>query len=147
MDPKKMVAEKNLKESLYKEVSLMRELLANLFAETSCLLLKEETAVTHIMQSRNALIEELKYFRLERDEATKIITQESSIKLFLEEDSNICELPLLIDQLITLTDKINLQNAYNQDLAKQKKHLVAFSHSLPYAETKAPIRKNTLMTI
>ncbi len=149
MEADKFEAEKSLKKSMQQEISIMRELLSNLLAETSCLVLNEEASRSLLMQNRSMLLQELTKQRQERDLATKIIGENSSMDSFLSHDSNICEIPLLIDQIIALNEKINEQNAYNQNLLQQRQHLVAISPQLAYPNLKqSPTRrKNNLMTI
>ncbi len=154
----RLQAKEDLKDSMQKEVRLMREVLSNLFQEEASLLGRDQNSWNTLMQDRLSMIEKLKYFRSDRESAIHKLTElspknEKSLPIFeflLSNDDDICEIALLLDQLIALTDKINEQNTRNQNLSTQIEHLVAFTNTLSYSteiETGPALRKNTLATI
>lgn len=151
-------AKEELKDSMQKEIRLMREVLSNLFQEETSLLEHNQNSWNYLMQDRFSMTEKLKCFRCDRELAIEKLKSlspinEKSLPIFeflLSNDEDICEITLLLDQLIALTDKINEQNARNQNLSLQMQHLIAFTNTLTYStETKTPsaLRKNTLATI
>ena len=154
----RLQAKANLKDSMQKEVKLMREVLSNLFQEETSLFQHNQNSWNYLMQDRFSMIEKLKCFRSEREAAIDKLTElspknEKKLPIFeflLSNDDDICEIALLLDQLVALTDKINEQNTRNQNLSTQIQHLVAFTNTLSYSteiETGPALRKNTLATI
>jgi hypothetical protein len=100
-----------LKETLKKEVSMMRELLANMHQEEVSLLLNDPGSVHELLEQRCFIVERLGSLRIARLEATskieKIATKEhpSSFQdvLPLEEEAS-TEILSLRDQLMALTE-------------------------------------------
>lgn len=92
-----------------KEVSLMREILANLYLQECCK--KRGINLDALLQSHSYLNEELE----------KLQAHKNNLPAYLEES---CEISLLFNQLAALKEKIAEQNLYNQ-------HLVAIE--MPFA--------------
>ena len=148
----------SLKESMQKEVNLMREVLTNLFQEESSLFQHHPNSETFFIQDRFPMIEKLKLFKIHRETAIQnLITlspeNEKNVPIFeflFSNDDDSCEILLLIDQLIALTDKINEQHMRNQNLSQQIQHLVAFTNTLPYPTQTGAFstsKKKTLATL
>lgn len=95
-----------------KEVSLMREILANLYLQESSK--KNGIPLTSLIETHESLERALEMLK----------DQRASFPLLQEES---CELKLLFEQIDALQDKIELQ-----------RHLVAIQIPLPYAK-KTPV--------
>lgn len=148
--------EEDLNRSMRKEIDLMREILSNMMQEEVSLLSQNKTSWEDLMQSRFYLIEQIKVFRQDRINATnKLLTlsDETTFEKILSDEEEItCEVVFLLDQLITLSEKINSQNIRNQMLSKNDQHFIAIPYSIsypphPYAFPTPKGRKLFLMTI
>lgn len=121
------LAHELLKKALKKEVSLMRELLANLHQEELSLFERDKKNWEIIFELRSDIVVKLFEVRKKRLGASFEIEQQVSLKKiqekfpFEEEDS--CEILTLLDQLFALIDRINLQNCRNDVLFDQSKHM------------------------
>ena len=128
--------QEDLKQAMQQEVDMMREILANLIEEENVLLLEDKLSWIHLMQERFCMIRQVKGFRENRNKATDellILAKESSLKKILErEEDLLLSIPLLLDQLMLLTDKINTQLKRNQVFSEMPQHLIAISNSMRY---------------
>ncbi len=123
-----------LKNTMQKEISLMRELLANLQQEELSQMLQDQGTYNQLMGQRFDMIERLGSLRIIRNEATKqimlILEKEkktSEIEQILPDNEEIsCEILSLRDQLMALTEKMNRQQSRNQHLNAHPEYL----HSL-----------------
>jgi hypothetical protein len=154
--PEWVKAEESLKSSMTKEIDLMREILSNMIQEEHSLLNQNKSHWEGLMQGRFQLIEQVKIFRQDRLNATNKLISLSDEKTFekiLSDGEDIaCDVIFLLDQLISLSEKINTQNSRNQVLSKESQHFIAIPLSISYphqayALPKAQGRKKFLMTI
>ena len=154
----RLKAKEELKESMQKEVNLMREVLANLLQEESFLFQHDQNSKNSLTQDRFFILEKIKELRFDRENIIQKLSKlspknEKSLPFFdflLLNDDDTCEIALILDLLVALTDKINEQNTRNQRLSLEMQHLVAFTNTLPYStrlENQSTLRKNTLLTI
>lgn len=156
MHPDWIRAHESLKETMVKEIGLMREMLSNLYLEETVLLGKDRQAWSSLMQERGHMIAELKKFRLGRDLAVKTLSElsleeeidESTLATLLGNEQDLCEISFMLDQLVALTDKVNQQNSRNHALLDSKD---VFSLDLsPYpcwGVPSVPMKKLALMTL
>lgn len=125
--------------ALKREIELMRELLANLHEEELALLERNQRRWFEIMQIRSDQIVLLRDLRIERFSL--------ALRERISED---CSLISLIDQMIALNERINLQNCRNEALFHQAKNRpdlplhCSYPHPL-HAEKVQPIRKKTAL--
>jgi len=149
-------AEESLKQSMEKEIKLMREILSNMIQEELSLHNQNKPLWEELMQSRFHLIEQVKIFRQDRMDATSKLLSLSDEKTFekiLSDGEEIaCEVVFLLDQLISLSEKINTQNTRTQTLSNESQHFIAIPLSISYphqgcALPTAQGRKKFLMTI
>lgn len=131
------VLEEKIKESIEKEIALLRELLGNFLQEEMSLLNQDKLSWGQVMQDRFALIEEIKQTRNDR-------ALEGEYK-----ESPSCTTLFLTDQLLALLQKIHQQTNHNENLLSQLQHLVAIPSPIPYPERLAltPRKKTTLLTL
>lgn len=130
-------AYEQLKDSLQKEVALMREMLANFHQEEFSLLMNEKEKWATVMEERSDMVVTLANLRRARIEATKILQdlakdklkkpQISYKELFAQEDIVGGEILSLLDQILALVQKLNLQNCRNDFLFYEVKN----AHELP----------------
>ncbi len=119
-------AHEKLRESMQQEVSVLRELLANLFQEEVFLSQKDPKRIYLIQEDRTALLKILGALRKERLITTKEIKTlfqavSSGKKLQLEEllpqdDENSAQVISLRDQMHSLLEKMNDQKERNHHL-------------------------------
>ncbi|MES2200340.1 MAG: hypothetical protein V4489_09275 [Chlamydiota bacterium] len=131
------ILEEKLKESIQKEITLLRELLGNFLQEEMSLLRQDKPSWTQLMQDRFTLIEEIKEIRNIRPPAETHVKEPSCDSLFLT------------DQLLALLQKIHLQTSHNENLLTRAQHLVAIPYPMHYPErlTVNPRKKISLMTL
>lgn len=131
------ILEEKFKESIQKEITLLRELLGNFLQEEMSLLKQDKTSWVQVMQDRFSLIEEIKQIRAAR------LPEESPG----EEPS--CDTLFLTDQLLALLQKIHHQTNHNENLLSNPQHLVAIPDPILYPERLALTarKKTTLMTL
>jgi hypothetical protein len=136
-----------LREALQKEVSIMRELLANLHQEELSLLLNDQGSLHELLEQRSRIIERLSTFRLTRIETTekieKIVAVENpptTDRILPAEEETSTQILSLRDQLMALTEQMNRQQTQNQYLTEHPDHsrLVA-SQTLPRPKRKASV--------
>lgn len=117
-----------LKRSMQKEVTLMRDLLANLHQEELSLLMHDKTSWNQIMEERSKIVQKLGSWReLRMATMTKLMhlfherkKQEPPLEELLPpQDENTCEVLSLRDQIMALAEKMNSQNNRNQTLYRQ----------------------------
>lgn len=131
------ILEEKLKESIQKEIILLRELLGNFLQEEISLSRLDKSGWTQLMQDRFTLTEQIKQIRNTRNlEVTQI-----------KEPS--CDILYLSDQLLALLQKIHEQTSHNENLLINTQHLVAITHPMSYPErlVLTKVKKTTLMTL
>ena len=114
-----------LNSALEKEIRMMREQLANFHQEELALLEQNLPQWRQIAIERSENTLELKELRSLRMQATEELTKVSvhlEKELLPEEDETSCEILTKIDQIVALTDRMNLQNCRNENLFEQVKH-------------------------
>lgn len=135
-------AHRDLMSILQKEINLMREILANMHQEELSLLTYDKEEWTKVMEERSDMIVKLKDLRLERLKQAKdlkiLFTQKVEekntlrIEIFPLEIDTSSEILSLLDQLIALIDRMNLQNCRNEFLFHQVKNLTQIPLHCPY---------------
>lgn len=122
-----------LKGPMQKEISLMREILANLHEEELSLLANDKIGWARAMQMRSDMVVELCLLRKERnlilqqlEELTRKQLKQKGIPLSLDDllpikEANSSEIRSLFDQMIALIERMNMQNARNDRLFYQTK--------------------------
>lgn len=130
-------AYEQLKDSLQKEVALMREVLANFHQEEFSLLMNEKEKWAVVMEQRSDMIVALALLRRTRIQATQMLQELAKDKLkkpqisyqelFAQEDIIGSEILSLLDQVLALIQKLNLQNCRNDFLFYEVKN----AHELP----------------
>ena len=104
-----------LKVTLQKEISLMRDVLANMYQEELALLMRDKRSWEEVIAARALILEKVTYFRTLREEATHKLTPLGSHFQPL----NNCEISVMSDQLLALMGKMNSQNIRNENLYSQ----------------------------
>jgi uncharacterized protein with von Willebrand factor type A (vWA) domain len=120
----------SLRDGLQKEIYLMRELLSNMHQEEVSLILHDTGSLDQILQQRSQMLEKLSSLRLHRQETTekieKIISanhKNPSLDEILPPNEEMStEILSLSDQLMALTERMNLQHSQNQRLAEHPDH-------------------------
>jgi flagellar biosynthesis/type III secretory pathway chaperone len=127
---KKRAPKENLKKTLQLEISLMRELLSNLREEEVALMSSDLKDWGQVMARRSDMVLSLQELRIERRAVTGQVLEEGEgpldiplEKLISPDDEDSCELASLLDQLLALIERLNLQNSRNDQLFDQTKHL------------------------
>ncbi len=112
-----------LKMTMQQELILTRELLGNLHQEEQSLIVQDGPSWNQVMQHRASVLEKLKNLRLERVKTSSKIAEvlHLSNPSLLDKDfpldlESCCEILHLSDQLIALTERLNLQQNRNQYL-------------------------------
>lgn len=139
-----------LRLSMQKEVTLMRDLLTNLHQEELSLLMRDRTSWNQVMEERATLVRKLSSWRSTRIETTQKLHQlhlKAKADLPLEEllpseDENSCEVLTLRDQIAALTERMNRQNSRNQLLQQQAESKSSIPlESLPPQSAPSPQRR------
>lgn len=145
-------AHQNLKLSLQKEIGIMRELLANLHEEELSLLERNISNWQKVMDQRSQLVMQLSIQRNRRLKAlSKIEAIAKKYQItdpFPAQDELSCETLSLIDQLVALVERLNMQNCRNDalfDQTKQQKDLPLYC-SYPLQQSQKAKRKNSIAT-
>jgi len=135
-----------LYQALKTEVSLMRELLANLHEEELCLLEQNQSGWLRIMNERSELVMQVREQRASRISATcsleKFAAERAKTEHLPADEVMTCEVISQVDQLFALIDRTNLQNCRNDALflqALEKNSLplhCSFPHPLHQPEAK-----------
>jgi len=127
---KKRAPKEDLKKTLQLEISLMRELLSNLREEEVALMSSDLKDWDQVMARRSDMVFSLQELRIQRRAVTGQVLEEGEgpLDIPLEElispdDEDSCELASLLDQLLALIERLNLQNSRNDQLFDQTKHL------------------------
>lgn len=116
--------QEELRLSMEKEISVLRELLSNMHQEEHILLANDKDAWNRVMQERAHMIEQLRSFRLARMGTTKKL-EELAISLskkFTFEDMDNCEIASMRDQIMALLERLTRQSCHNQLLFDQFEH-------------------------
>ncbi len=125
-----------LKQALQRELSLVREVLANLHQEELSLIFQDMGTYRQLIQSRLEMQDRLVHLKTVQDATTQqlfAILQEKKENLDLEQilpdnEPIRWEILSLRDQLATLMDKMNRQQMRNQHLADHPEHLLSVQH-------------------
>jgi hypothetical protein len=121
------VAHDQLKDSMRKEIGIMREVLANMLQEELSMQLNDKGSLDHILTERSLMIERLGNLRLARLEATKKLEELGAAhqggRLLFEGDVNSCEILSLSEQIMALTERMNAQNCRNNLLFQHMKYM------------------------
>ena len=127
MDDPWNVAHERLKEWMHKEISIMREILANMLQEELSIQLNDLGSLDQVMCERSSMVERLSTLRSARLQATKNLEElaasrgQERVPPF--DDASNCEILLLSEQIMALTEKMNDQNCRNNLLTHQMKHM------------------------
>jgi hypothetical protein len=109
-----------LQQTLQKEVSMMRELLANMHQEELSLLLNDHGTLSQLLHERTLLVDRLSSLRTTRlntaEKIEKITGTQSPEQMFPLEEESSMEILSLRDQLMALTEQMNRQKNQNQYL-------------------------------
>ena len=97
---------------LKKEISAMREVLANMHQEELSLMLGDQNTLRLVLDERSKLLAQLSDLRLARIEISKKIKTEGDLTLH-------CEILSLRDQILALVERMNFQNLRNVFLLNQ----------------------------
>ena len=126
----KITPKENLKNTLQMEISVMRELLSNLREEELALMNSNLSDWELVMARRSDMVINLQDLRNQRRVATCAVLDkdQSPLDIPLEQlispdDEYSCELTSLLDQLLALIERLNLQNCRNDQLFDQARHL------------------------
>ncbi len=139
--------------SMKKEILTMRELLANMHQEEISLLGNDIKSLEQILHERSELIQRLGNLRSIRitvtNKLSKLASTEDTIatfdEIFSSSETLDCEMLLLRDQILALTDKMNSQLKQNQNLSTRvQNHSMHEPTRLP--EMTAKPRKNAIIT-
>ncbi len=125
-----------LKKNMQKEISLMRELLANLHQEELSLMLQDQGTHQLLVSQTSDMFEKLGYLRVFRTNMTQQIFEilgkkatSSELEQILPDTEGIsCEILNLREQLMALTDKMNRQQSRNQHLMEHPEYLLSLHH-------------------
>ncbi len=124
-----------LKGPMQKEIALMREILANMHEEELSLLASDKKSWVRTMQIRSDMVVELYFLRKERnlltqqlEELTRAQLQRKETPLSFDEllpvkETSSSEIRSLLDQIIALIDRMNMQNSRNDALFYQDNSL------------------------
>lgn len=118
--------QEQLKLAMQKEVNLMREILANMHQEELSLLMNDTPSWQKVMDERSEMVLRMSYLRKQRDLVAlqfKENAKHKSKKLFeiLKAGDEISsEILSLLDQILALTERTNLQNCRNDFLFHQE---------------------------
>lgn len=145
---------------MQQEVAMMREILANLHEEELSLLAGDQAGWAKAMQHRSDMIIELGTLRASRHNAIKQLEELTSQRLKRKhvtiddllpvQDTNSSEIRSLLDQVIALVDRLNLQNSRNDYLFYQAKTLTKMplqcEYPHPQQQARTARRKITVTT-
>lgn len=128
-----------LKETLQKEVNIMRELLANMHQEELSRLLNDQGSLQQLLQQRSVIVDRLGSLRKNRldtsDRIEKITDKDQPV-----DDEMSTEILSLRDQLFALTEQMNRQQSQNQYLIEHPEHIQTLAEqTLPRPKRKASV--------
>lgn len=140
-----------LKVSMQKEIDLMREVLANLHQEELSLLMSDRQSWARVMEQRSDMIVELKLLRMSQAQVFKRLTsgkERPKLEEILPVQETIsCEILSLLDQILALVERTNLQNCRNDMLFYETKSLKLppkQPYPIPQASPRTARRKTTV---
>ncbi|MCI0382319.1 MAG: hypothetical protein L0207_04635 [Chlamydiae bacterium] len=160
MTPSWNEAHEQLKSFMQREINMMREILANMHQEELSLLMNDKDGWQKVMENRSDMIIQLSTLRNQREMAKDALHQimvqgAEGKKLHFEELLKRIEeggeLLSLLDQILALVERINLQNCRNESLFHQAKTQEKLPLHCPYPppylkESKKVQRKTSLAT-
>lgn len=125
-----------LKMTMQKEISLMRELLANLHQQELCLMLQDQGTYRLLISQRSDMVEKLGHLSVFRTKTTqqiikmlgKKVTSSDFERILPDTDQISCEILNLRDQLMALAEKMNRQQSRNQHLTEHPEYLLSLHH-------------------
>ena len=120
------VAHDQLKDSMQREIGIMREVLANMLQEELSIQLNDEGGLDQILSERSLMIERLGTLRQARLQATKKLEELGATQnggKLLADDVNNCEILSLSEQIMALTERMNAQNCRNNLLFQHMKYM------------------------
>lgn len=124
---------------LKKEISAMREILANMHQEELSLMIGDQNTLRIVLDERSKLLAQLSDLRLARMEISK--TLENSTELAVH-----CEILSLRDQILALVERMNFQNLRNVFLFNQGVRPGEIPASNPMMQPQRPKKKGILAT-
>lgn len=118
-----------IKELMQQELTLSRELLANMHEEELALMMRDQRSWTLVMQMRSSMIERLSTLRTQRQQTTQKIypllslhaTHPSLEEIFPLNEEISHDIFNLRDQLMALTERMNRQQHRNSHLEEHLK--------------------------
>ncbi len=142
-DPSWSAVHEQLRDSMQREIGIMREILGNMLQEELSLQLSDNNGLDQIRMERSLMVERLGVLRLARLHAAKKfeeLTAAQEKEKALSVDASSCEILSLGEQILALTEKMNTQNCRNNLLFHQMKHLQPLpqpsKQSLPHTRVK-----------
>ena len=122
-----------LKTTMQKEISLLRELLANLHQEELSLMFQDQGTCNQLLEQRVGMLEHLSHIRLLQDQTKSklfsmvgISSLNPDLNQILPDNEAIsCEILSLKEQLLALHEKMNRQQFRNQHLIEHPEHLLS----------------------
>ncbi len=125
-----------LRQTMQQEVSLMRELLANLHQEEVSLMLQDHGAYHSLVQQKSEMVERLSRLRLFREKTIAHICEILGPKqnrfepeqILPDSDEISCEIINLRDQIVALREKMSRQLSRNEHLTEHPEHLLSLHH-------------------
>ena len=121
-----------LKDTLQKEVNIMRELLANVHQEELSRMFHDEGSLSQVLQQRSYIMDRLSSLRASRIQATEMIEKMVSTKttptlehILPPEEEMSTEILSLRDQLMALTEQLNRQQTHNQYIIEHPEQIRA----------------------
>lgn len=124
---------------LKKEISAMREVLANMHQEELSLMLGDQNTLRLILDERSKLLAALSDLRLARIEISKKIETGGDLTAH-------CEILSLRDQILALIERMNFQNLRNVFLFNQGVRPSELPRPSSSAEPQRPKKKGLLAT-
>jgi len=107
-----MEEDERLRNSMIKEITILREMLATLLQEESFLLNNDTSSWKHLMPVRHAMIEAWHHAALHRDQIHKNWDADGK-------ESVACEVEILLAQVVALTAKVQEQSTRNRLLEER----------------------------
>lgn len=150
----------DVSEYMKTEITVMREVLANMYQEELALIMLDKSSLHQTLQERFPLIQRLSFLRTERMAVTEAIKhislspsqQEHSTSIFPVMEDLGCEIDYLSEQMLALIKSMNFQNTKNDTLTKKYELYTNYpshiSHLMPWhsPENKTVKRKACIAT-